>query len=268
MLVGFMIGFNILLSVVAYVMKRLTFKGAIAAAMVGSLIWIGGGFYAWGLLGVFFITSSFWSSYKDERKYHLYHLHEKGGQRDVIQVIANGGVAAFCCLSYLLFGQEYFLLGTTVSIAAATADTWASEIGVLSSKPPRSLLTMKPIQTGMSGGVSLLGTFSQIVGSSLIAILSLIGLKFFYQLPMEWMTVFLLISGMGVLGSIIDSLLGAYVQAKYECRICQLETERLYHHGVKTKLVKGIPFMTNDIVNLLSNVMVVMLSILCYQILQ
>lgn len=266
MLAGLMIGVNILLSGIAYLMKRLTLNGAIAAAIIGSLIWIGGGFYAWGLLGVFFVTSSFWSSYKDERKYHLYHLHEKGGQRDVIQVMANGGVAAFCCLSYLISGQICFLLGTAVSIAAATADTWASEIGVLSSKPPRSLLTMKPIKTGMSGGVSLLGTLSQIAGSSLIAILSLIGLKLFYKLPMEGLTVFMLISGMGVLGSIIDSLLGAYVQAKYECRICQIVTERLYHHGVKTKLIKGIPFMTNDIVNLLSNVVVVMLSILCYQI--
>src|SRR6202044_93779 len=56
--------------------------------------------------------------------------------------------------------------------AAATADTWGTEIGTLAAKPPRSILTGKPLATGLSGGVSAPGTAAEVAGSVLIAVLT------------------------------------------------------------------------------------------------
>lgn len=255
---------NFILAMIAWKALHLTRNGALVAGVVGGLIWYGGGFYAWSLLGLFFISSSFWSNYKEERKYHLNQVHEKGSQRDAWQVLANGGVAAFCCLGYRLTESPSFLIATAVSIAASTADTWASEIGVLSSKPPRSILTMKAIPTGLSGGVSLLGTLSQIIGAALIASYATSYLIIFYRFSFNGIELVGLITGLGILGSIIDSLLGVLLQAKYECFICHLKTEKTVHHDVQTKLIGGVSWLTNDQVNLISNLIVTVLALLSY----
>ena len=111
---------TIFFSVVAYLAKALTLSGAILALIVGILIGLGGGMYGYGLLGLFFISSMWWSYYKEERKYHLYHLHEKGAKRDSIQIICNGGIPALCCLGYGISHEEVFLVATAVSLASAT----------------------------------------------------------------------------------------------------------------------------------------------------
>lgn len=259
-----MIVLNFIFGALAWLTKRLTRNGALVAGIIGSLIWIGGGFYAWSLLGLFFVSSSFWSNYKEERKYHLNQVHEKGSQRDAWQVLANGGICALCCLGYGVTQSPSFLIATAVSIAASTADTWASEIGVLSSKPPRSMITMRVMPTGLSGGVSTLGTVAQIIGAGLIAAYASTYLLLFYQLPFNALRLGALIAILGVLGSLIDSLLGILLQAKYECLICHLKTEKTIHHGVQTKVIGGISWLTNDKVNLISNLMVTLLAFLFY----
>ncbi len=52
-----------------------------------------------------------------------------------------------------------------------------------------------------------------------------------------------------VVGSSVDSLLGATVQVQYECSACATTTERLHHCGCKTKRASGLGWISNDIVN-------------------
>jgi len=141
-----------------YRAKALSPSGAIAACVVGGTIFGLGGL-AWAtVLIAFFASSSFLSFFKasDSRKIEASQTFEKGGRRDAAQVIANGGVAAaLAALSIPLEGAAlpHLFAGFVGALAAATADTWATEIGVLSKARPRMITTWKIVDAGTSGAV-------------------------------------------------------------------------------------------------------------------
>jgi uncharacterized membrane protein len=54
----------------------------------------------------------------------------------------------------------------------------------------------------------------------------------------------------GFVGSVVDSFLGASVQAVYLCPSCGVETENRVHHcGSEAKRLRGIGVINNDVVN-------------------
>jgi uncharacterized membrane protein len=63
------------------------------------------------------------------------------------------------------------------------------------------------------------------------------------------MTVVAVIVVSGLLGSLIDSLLGATLQAQYRCIKCGKMTERVVHCGVPATLLSGFRWLNNDFVN-------------------
>jgi uncharacterized membrane protein len=147
-------------------------------------------------------------------------------------------------------------------MATVNADTWATELGVLSAKPPRLITTGKEVERGASGGVSLLGSLASLGGATLVAILASLFLRQVSQAPgMELSAISLLyvslavISG-GLFGSFFDSLLGATVQAIYTCPQCHKETERYPRHscGAPTLHTRGWLWLNNDMVNFSASV--------------
>jgi uncharacterized membrane protein len=133
-----------------------------------------------------------------------------------------------------------------VSLAAAAADTWSTEIGLIYGRNPvRITEPWKPIQKGMSGGVSWQGFSGGILGSFSVAVFSLTQNQSTI-LSMSFIVLF------GFLGTILDSYIGATVQGLYDCHECGKRTERKIHCNKKTNLIKGYGFITNDIVNILS----------------
>ena len=135
------------------------------------------------------------------------------------------------------------------AVAAATADTWASEIGALSRTPPRLVVGWRAVPPGTSGGVTVTGSLAGIAGAVLIAVAAATGVA------AGWATgaLPLLLVGTtlaGIAGTSADSLLGATVQAAYCCPSCAEPTERRVHRcGSPTRLVRGQPAVTNDVVN-------------------
>jgi uncharacterized membrane protein len=131
------------------------------------------------------------------------------------------------------------------AMAAVNADTWATEIGVLSKHPPRLITTWQTIDHGASGGITLLGTAATIAGSALIALFAGI------FTPPNFNVIFFIVTLSGLLGSLFDSLLGATVQAIYHCPVCQKETEHhpLHSCGAHTSLKRGWNWFNNDLVN-------------------
>lgn len=251
------IGLNGLAAVGAYRRGAVTAGGGAAGFAVGAGILAFGGWLSWVLLMVFFGSSSVLSRLKASAKDELSVLHEKGSRRDHVQVLANGGVGLLMSAAFAATGKPLFLAAVAVSFAAANADTWASEIGVLSSRRPVSILTGRPLSRGTSGGVTPLGFVASAAGAALVAAIFAGG----YGLRLGWSPglfgVFAVVTGGGFLGSVIDSVLGATVQAQYTDRHTGEATERrLTHHDARPNtLTRGFAAVTNDVVNAVSCVL-------------
>ena len=152
----------------------------------------------------------------------------------------------FCIIvsAFSIVYSSAFLGAFAAAIAEAEADTAASSIGMLSARPPVSIVTFTPVPPGLSGGVTALGIVSSLAFSSLIAVLYM-G-TFGCVIP-ELLT----IAAAGFLGSLFDSFLGATVQVHYRKEDGTL-TEKSLDSGKALERARGIPFLDNDIVNLLS----------------
>ncbi|OLC72198.1 MAG: hypothetical protein AUH78_16350 [Gemmatimonadetes bacterium 13_1_40CM_4_69_8] len=212
--------------------------GGLAAALaVGAAVAWGFGWRGLVPLFAFFVSGSL-----------LTQLAERSApRRTTRQVIANGSVAAVAAL----LGAWPAAAG---AIAAATADTWATELGAFSPIAPRLITTGARVTRGASGGITALGTAGGIAGAAIIASLA-VWLEPRDMAPglahPEHTHTLALLTGAGVLGMLADSVLGATVQGKYECPACDARFEsgnRVCHEPVR--LTRGWRWLDNDGVNL------------------
>ncbi len=232
-------------------------SGAWAAAITGGLVFGLGGLRWAVLLLAFFVTSSALSHLFGQRKKALQEKFSKGSQRDAAQVLANGGLAALLVTLQAASPQLLlWWLAFAGTLAAVNADTWATELGVLSSQPPRLISNGQLVERGASGGVTVLGLLAAAAGSGLIAALAA-WLAPQYSQVYSPLTLGLCVCLAGLAGSTLDSLLGATLQAIYRCPVCQKETERHPFHscGAQTSRVRGLNWMNNDVVNGLAALM-------------
>lgn len=230
--------------------------GAVAGTAVGAIIFGFGGPLWWIVLMVFFVTATAAGRVGHREKTWLSRIHQKGERRDLFQVLANGGLGALTAVLYHATGNPSWAAAFAVSFAASNADTWASEIGVLSRVPPVSLVGFRRLPRGISGGVTLLGTTAALVGSLLIgAVFGLENLSL-RVLPEGFLRVLLFVGAGGFAGSLVDSLLGATVQACYASPdpASPATERRRGATGVENELVHGLSFVNNDVVNILSGV--------------
>jgi uncharacterized protein (TIGR00297 family) len=244
-LIGFLLA--AVVSLLAWRIGALTRSGALAALITGTLIFGLGGL-AWAVvLLTFFITSSGLSRLFRKRKLNLSEKFSKGSQRDWGQVLANGGFGALLAIGYALTSQpEWLWLAFAGSMAAVNADTWSTEVGVLSAVSPRLITNGQKVERGTSGGVTLLGLLASLGGALVIGIAALIAA------PTRLWPLYLVIIVLGGLaGSVFDSLLGATLQAIYWCPTCTKETERHPVHtcGTPTRQIRGWAWFNNDVVN-------------------
>jgi uncharacterized protein (TIGR00297 family) len=207
-----------------------------------------GGWLAAILLITFFVSSSVLSRIGKEVKGKVATEFAKGGQRDHGQVFANGGLAALFAALFGLSGQVVWIAGLAGALAAVNSDTWSTELGVLAKRWPRMITNGSRVEPGTSGGVTLEGTLAAMGGSTTIGIIALLGVR---EIKLG-----VAVAIAGFLGSIVDSLLGASVQAIYHCPSCNKQTEHhpLHTCGKTTKLVRGWAWLSNDLVNFAASV--------------
>lgn len=256
MILNFVIGAlgAIFISVFAYLKGSLSGTGMLAAILMGTIYYGAGNIFWFGILLLFFITSSAFSKFRGERKEELEKSYAKSSRRDYIQVFANGGLGMVACLLYALYPHDGLILFFVGSMAAVTADTWATEWGGLSSSHPRSIVTFRKVPPGTSGGVSGLGTFASAVAAVMIGLASALFLSWTsMSAPHLSMLQWVLIGGIsGVSGAFIDSWLGATLQFMRKCTVCHKEVEVDSHCGEATVHIRGLRFLNNDVVNLIS----------------
>lgn len=184
--------------------------GAFAASLVG---WGG---WTWAVPGAMFLGgSAAVSKIRASKKDTHSAAFESAGPRDAWQVLANGGIAwiglGLDALGVPAPGAVWYAMGMG-AFATAAADTWATELGTLSDRPPRSLRTGRPVPPGTSGAVSLPGTLGAVVGAATVAGGAWIGGGPGLPSDVHW-SIGIIACGMS--GMLVDSIAGATVQARY-----------------------------------------------------
>lgn len=260
------IGFALaaVISVLAWKFDALSPGGAVGATLAGGLSFGLGG-PAWAaVLIAFFVGSSLLSAFRSDAKATVTARFAKGSRRDLGQVLANGGLSIVLSIAagIVTHASPWYPTLTIAyfgALSAATADTWATELGVLSRQRPRLITTGQPVPAGASGGVTWLGLAASIAGGAFIGLTAMLALL----LTARWSLAFSLQSPLillpllcalaGLIGSMADSLLGATVQVQRFCQTCGVATEREVHTcGQPTRPWRGLRWMTNDAVNLLA----------------
>ena len=242
---GFLLA--VVVAITAWRFQSLSKSGALGAALIGTLIFGLGGWKWAVILLTFFVSSSLLSRLFSKQKSELSDKFEKGNQRDMNQVLANGGIAALFAILHVFFPSALWpWVGFTASMAAVNADTWATELGVLNPGYPRLMTNFRKVEKGTSGAISPIGTLASFGGASLIAILAALLMP-----DRNPFLILVIVSIAGFLGSLFDSILGATVQAIYHCPTCKKETERHPIHGcgAETTQIRGIKWFNNDLVN-------------------
>lgn len=206
------------------------------------------------LLVLWFVLASLLSRFgKTIKASRLRSIVAKANARDARQVLANGGVFAIGALAVTFFSMsgarpwwiDMCNVAAAGALAAAGADTWATEIGTLYGRAPWSLRSRSRVPAGTSGAITTVGTIALVAGATSIAALSAI----LTVIPANARTAVAVALG-GVAGAIADTLLGAWVQQRRWCARCTMETEQAVHLcGTPTQVVGGAAALDNDLVN-------------------
>jgi len=252
---------SLVLGVFAFRKEALSKTGTLAAVLLGVTVFVLGGPAWFATLAVFFLTGVFLTSFRAKEKQDVVREFAKGGLRDFWQVLANGGIAGLLALAWSYYKEPLVFYAFLGVIATITADTWATELGILQKGKPRLITTWQPVPVGTSGAVSSMGLGIAFAGGLLIGLAAVVFLKiagspllYSQDLLRAGAPIAIIAAFSGLAGAAFDSLLGATVQAMYYCTRCKRETEKTLHNcGEKTQAIRGFKWFDNDIVNLASS---------------
>lgn len=228
---------TLLLIIRAHRRKSLTPLGILSAALTATIHALHPSPIPFTLLVTFFLLGTTATKVKHEVKATLT-LSSSGssggeGPRTSVQVFSNSAAASLLILRHLwLYGlsqeagcfggregtrhADLLLMGIMANYAAVAADTLSSELGILSKTRPVLITTLKTVPPGTNGGVSFAGLVAGIGGAAAIAANCCFLLN-----PCDavggstglLMKVFALLTVLGTVGTLLDSLLGAVLQA-------------------------------------------------------
>ncbi len=190
----------------AYRAKTIDMSGVFTAVLFGVILITFAGVNWFFIVMLFFILGSFFTKFRYAEKEFLGVAEGKKGRRGYMNAFANAGVGVCGAVLYGITGDVIFIALFIGSIATATGDTLASEIGVTGGTP-RMITTMHPVPPGTNGGVTGIGELACLFGASVICLLAFIlGVAPWY--------VCLIGVAAGFIGTNLDSLYGAVIENK------------------------------------------------------
>jgi uncharacterized protein (TIGR00297 family) len=224
--------------------RTLSESGQWAAFFCGIFAAAAGWIWAAALIAFFVSSAAITRWRQPEKMKKTEGTLPRSTERNASQVLANGGVFVLLAFGASYTGRERLAFAALGALAASCSDTWATEIGTLFGGTPRKITTGRPLEPGMSGGVSAAGFGAGIAGALFIALAGA------FAIPQHHtrLAIAAAIGGFG--GCVADSLIGATIQAKRFCDRCRHYTERRVHAcGFRTRPAGGIPWMSNNAVN-------------------
>lgn len=203
--------FSFFLGVLAYRAKIADVSALLSAALLGVLIIVFSGLSWFLLLLTFFILGGGFTRYKYAYKESIGIAQAKDGIRSYENVFSNSTAALALAVAYGVFPEHslpiiYAYMGT---VATATGDTLASEIGTTAKGRPIMITTLKPSEPGIDGAVSILGELAAIFGSAVIGVLG-----YLLGITDNLLLAVLITTAGGFIGTNIDSFLGATLQKR------------------------------------------------------
>ena len=201
--------FAFTLGYLAYKVRIADISAMLSATLLGVVIIISSGLDWFFILLTFYLLGGVFTRYKYSYKLARGIAQGKGGVRGYKNVFSNSLAALALSIAYGVFPSygEYLLAAFLGSVATATGDTLASEIGETYKGKPRMITTFKNVPVGTDGGISTLGEGAALFGSSVIAVLTFI----FIQNDINLVAA--VVAG-GFIGTNIDSVFGATFQQK------------------------------------------------------
>lgn len=195
------------LAIIAFILNWLSLNGTISSILLGTIAYGLGGLVGAAVIIAFFISGSVLT--KTKLTVNDAGFADKNFRRDGNQVWANGFWFCFWITNWFLTGYHGFMIASVASIAMATADTWATEIGGNRLKAKAWLITTgKSVTPGTDGAVSFSGSIAALLGAFFI---TLVFALMEFNVPV---VVLAIISLSGFLGCFIDSYLGARIQGR------------------------------------------------------
>lgn len=197
------------LSLLAYALRALDLLGSVASFFLGLVIALLGGL-GWLLLMTLFTGLGILATRAGYERKHAQRVAEAaGGERGLRNVLANGLAPALASLAVGLspfIPREAAALAFATAVAAVTADTLASELGVLSSRVRRILPPFAAATPGENGAVSWAGQAAALGGASAIGAAAV----WLADIPssLVWVP-----AAFGFLGCQLDSVLGATLES-------------------------------------------------------
>jgi uncharacterized protein (TIGR00297 family) len=228
----------------------LTARGAAAATVVGTVTITGGLGVALALL--FFFCSSVALGRYLKPGVESVLTAEQTGPRDWLQVIAVGLVPAAAAAFYAATRDVRWAWVTLAALAFATADTWATAVGMTAPRIPRILGFGARATSGLSGAMTLRGTGAALGGALALGLWGALWFR-----PLGAMPV-ILVSVAGFVTSLLDSVFGATIQARLHCAVCGQVTELRSHCDRPSVRVRG--FLSNWGVNLVCSLLAALLG--------
>jgi uncharacterized protein (TIGR00297 family) len=196
------LGINAAVSAIALALGLVRPSGALAGALLGTVILAFGGAPLYLVLWLFFGVGTLATRFRKGRKEAMGRAEEKGGRRGAANVVANVSVAAFCALVAGLAPQgDVYRLAAAAALATALMDTVGTEIGQAIASPTALLPDLRRVPAGTDGAVSVAGTLA---GFAAAALLAVAGASWFLLTAKGAVAVALA----AVLGTVIESLLG------------------------------------------------------------
>jgi len=199
--------FALALGVGAYRMKAADAEAVLSMVIICLLVIFFADIFWFLLLLSFYLLGSGFTRYKYARKQELRIAQSRGGVRGYKNVYSNSLIPLALAVFYGVYGSDLFVFAFLGSVATATGDTLASEIGETARSIPRMITTFRKVEPGVDGGVTLLGEASSVFGSLFTGVLAVAtGMVGYDGLASAVLG--------GFLGTNFDSLLGATLQPR------------------------------------------------------
>jgi uncharacterized protein (TIGR00297 family) len=246
------IGIVIVVGLISLKLNALNITGFIAAVIIGNLIMIFGSIKWFIILATLLIIAAAATRFKFYRKMEIEAAEGKGGVREGKNVLSNGIIATLVAIIFGITLHKVYAASYLGAISTSIADTLSTELGLLNPNKPRLITNLNNrVRAGTSGGITLLGEASGLLGSLIIAALA-------FLINFEELNAFQILTSTicsGFIGNTFDSLLGATVQAIFKCQVCGKMTEEKTHCEQTTIHIKGHHYIDNNVVNFASTIL-------------